>query len=119
MASDESCAHIGAITSVRQPKIRQCDECVKIGAGWVYLRTCQECGVPAIIVGWQTRITAFLLAGFSLLTALIFHANVADQIETIMFLKDISITGGFLLLVANGAGPLSLDRRLAKVTTQG
>jgi putative oxidoreductase len=71
-------------------------------------------GATAIILGWETRITAFLLAGYSLLTALIFHPNFADQIEMIMFLKNVSIAGGFLLLVANGAGPLSLDRRLAK-----
>ena len=38
------CEHITAITSVRQPELRQCDECVKIGARWVHLRTCQECG---------------------------------------------------------------------------
>jgi putative oxidoreductase len=61
-----------------------------------------------------TRITAILLAGYTLLAALVFHTNFADQIEMIMFLKNISIAGGFLLLVANGAGPLSLDRRLAK-----
>jgi putative oxidoreductase len=71
-------------------------------------------GATAIILGWETRITAFLLAGYSLLTALVFHTNFADQIEMIMFLKNVSIAGGFLLLVANGAGPLSLDRRLAK-----
>ena len=71
-------------------------------------------GATAILLGWQTRITAFLLAGYSLLTALVFHTNFADQIEMIMFLKNVSIAGGFLLLVANGAGPLSLDRRLAK-----
>ena len=71
-------------------------------------------GAIAIILGWQTRIAAFLLAGYSLLTALVFHANFADQIEMIMFLKNVSIAGGFLLLVANGAGPLSLDRRGAK-----
>ena len=71
-------------------------------------------GALAIIVGWQTRITAFFLAGYSLLTALVFHANFADQIEMIMFLKNVSIAGGFLLLVANGAGVLSIDRRLAK-----
>jgi putative oxidoreductase len=68
----------------------------------------------AIILGWQTRISALLLAGYSLLAALIFHTDFADQIEMIMFLKDVSIAGGFLLLVANGAGPLSLDRRLAR-----
>jgi putative oxidoreductase len=55
-----------------------------------------------------------LLAGFSLLTALTFHTEFGDQIEMIMFLKNVAIAGGFLLLVANGAGPLSLDRRLVK-----
>jgi putative oxidoreductase len=71
-------------------------------------------GALAIIVGWKTRVIAFLLAGFSLLSAAIFHNNFGDQIQMIMFLKNVSIAGGFLLLVANGAGPLSLDRRLAK-----
>ena len=70
-------------------------------------------GALAIILGWQTRIAAFLLAGYSLLTALVFHTNFSDQIQMIMFLKNVSIAGGLLLLVANGAGPLSLDRRLA------
>jgi len=70
-------------------------------------------GALAIIIGWQTRITAFLLAGYSLLTALVFHNNFADQMQMIMFLKNVSIAGGFLLLLANGAGPLSLDRRFA------
>ena len=41
---DVTCPHIGAITTVRHAKRRQCDECVKIGARWVHLRTCQECG---------------------------------------------------------------------------
>ena len=71
-------------------------------------------GALAIIIGWKTRITAFLLAGFALLTALLFHNRLGDQIQIIMFLKNLSIAGGFLLLVANGAGPLSVDRRLAK-----
>ena len=70
-------------------------------------------GALAIILGWHTRIAALLLAGYSLLAALIFHANFADQIQMIMFLKNVSIAGGFLLLVGNGAGPLSLDRRRA------
>ena len=68
-------------------------------------------GGLAIIVGWQTRITAFLLAGFSVVSALLFHANFGDQMQATMFLKNIAIAGGFLLLVANGAGAFSLDRR--------
>ena len=71
-------------------------------------------GSLAVILGWKTRIAATLLAGFSLLAAFIFHNNFADQIQMIMFLKNVSITGGFLLLIANGAGPLSLDRRFAR-----
>jgi hypothetical protein len=38
-----ACNHIEAIENVKHPKIRQCDECVKIGAEWVHLRTCQQC----------------------------------------------------------------------------
>ena len=71
-------------------------------------------GAIAIILGWQTRVAALLLAGYSLLAALIFHANFANQIEMIMFLKNVSIAGGFLLLVANGAGALSVDRRRSR-----
>ena len=71
-------------------------------------------GALAIILGWKTRVAAALLAAFSVLTALTFHNNFADQIQMIMFLKNLSIAGGLLLLVANGAGPLSIDRRLAK-----
>jgi putative oxidoreductase len=67
-------------------------------------------GSLAVIVGWKTRVAAALLAGFSLLAAFLFHNNFADQIQMIMFLKNVSIAGGFLLLVAKGAGPVSLDR---------
>jgi putative oxidoreductase len=71
-------------------------------------------GALAIILGWKTRIAALLLAGFSLLTAVIFHTDFGNQIQMLMFLKNVSIAGGFLLLVANGSGPLSIDRRLSK-----
>ncbi|HSC68793.1 MAG TPA: DoxX family protein [Cellvibrio sp.] len=65
----------------------------------------------AIIIGWQVRATAFLLAGFTLLSALMFHADFADQTQMVMFLKNVSIAGAFLLLVVNGAGKFSLDAR--------
>jgi putative oxidoreductase len=68
-------------------------------------------GALAIILGWKTRVVAFLLAVFSLLAAVAFHRNFADQTQMIMFLENLSIAGGFLLLVANGAGALSLDQR--------
>jgi putative oxidoreductase len=70
-------------------------------------------GALAIMLGWKTRVIAALLAGFSILTAVAFHSKFADQIQMVMFLKNVSIAGGFLLLVANGAGPFSIDRRFA------
>ena len=43
--SEESCSHIRAITTVKHAKRRECYECMKTGARWVHLRTCQECGM--------------------------------------------------------------------------
>jgi len=43
--SDGTCAHIQATKTIKHAKARQCEECVKIGAHWVHLRTCQTCGV--------------------------------------------------------------------------
>jgi len=71
-------------------------------------------GAAAIILGWKTRIAAFLLAGFSVLSALLFHFDLADQNQFIMFWKNIAIAGGFLFLVANGAGALALDNRASQ-----
>ena len=68
-------------------------------------------GAFAIIVGWHTKITAFLLAGFSIISALIFHSDFSNQVEMIMFMKNFAIAGGFLILVANGAGNYSLGNR--------
>jgi putative oxidoreductase len=69
-------------------------------------------GGLAVILGWHTRIAAFLLAGFSLLSALLFHANFGDQMQMIMFMKNIAIAGGFLMIVSQGAGAYSLDNRI-------
>ena len=68
-------------------------------------------GGLAVMLGWQTRIAAFLLAGFSLLSALLFHANFGDQMQMIMFMKNVSIAGGFLMIVSLGGGAFSLDNR--------
>lgn len=45
MTAEGACSHIGAITTVTQAKRRECAACVPIGARWVHLRTCQQCGV--------------------------------------------------------------------------
>ena len=68
-------------------------------------------GAMAIIVGWQTRWAAYALALFSILAALIFHSNLADQIQMILFMKNWALAGGLLVLAANGAGAYSLEQR--------
>jgi putative oxidoreductase len=71
-------------------------------------------GSLAIILGWQARPAALLLAVYALATAALFHANFANQVQMVMFLKDLSIAGAFLMLAVNGAGSLSLDARTAE-----
>jgi len=68
-------------------------------------------GALAVIVGWQTRWAAYALALFSIVSALIFHSNLSDQIQMILFMKNLAMAGGLLVLAANGAGAFSLDQR--------
>jgi len=68
-------------------------------------------GGLAIIAGWQTRSIAFLFAGFCLLTAFVFHLDFADRMQSTIFMKNLSMAGGFLVLVAFGPGALALDNR--------
>ena len=64
-----------------------------------------------LIAGWQTRIIAFLLAGFTLMTALMFHFDLADHVQSLFFFNNVAIAGGLLALAGLGAGPLSIDQR--------
>lgn len=68
-------------------------------------------GGLAIIAGWQTKWTAMALAAFTIIAALIFHNNFADQIQMILFMKNIAMTGGLMLLAVHGAGAYSIDNR--------
>lgn len=63
----------------------------------------------ALIVGYQTRVAAALIAVFSLVTAFGFHFNLADQNQFIHFFKNVAIAGGLLQIVAYGGGALSVD----------
>ena len=66
-------------------------------------------GGLAILSGFFTRWVSLALAAFTLVAAALFHHDLADQVQGIMFWKNIAIAGGFLLLSANGAGAYSLD----------
>ena len=69
-------------------------------------------GALALIAGWQTRLAAYALALFSIVSALIFHSNLGDQMQMILFMKNWAMAGGLLVLAANGAGAFSLDNRM-------
>lgn len=68
----------------------------------------------ALLVGFRARIAAFLLAGFSLLSAVLFHFDFSDQMQSILFMKNLAIAGGLLMVVAQGAGKWSVDGRLVR-----
>ena len=63
-----------------------------------------------VIVGFQARIAAGILAIFCLVTAFLFHFDFADQSQLISFLKNIGLAGGFLFIVANGTKDWAVDR---------
>ncbi|EHD23214.1 MULTISPECIES: DoxX family protein [Brenneria] len=71
-------------------------------------------GGLAILFGLLTRTVALFTAGFTLLTALLFHTNFAEGVNQIMFLKNLTIAGGYLLLAVTGPGAYSIDRILNK-----
>ena len=68
------------------------------------------CGL-LIVLGYQTRIVAVVLALFCLATAAFFHTNFADPNQTFHFIKNLIMTGGLLQIVAFGAGAISIDNR--------
>jgi putative oxidoreductase len=69
-------------------------------------------GALTLALGWQTRLTALALAAFSLASAALFHTNFGDQVQMIMFMKNLAIAGGLLAVAAqNPLHGLSLDGR--------
>ena len=71
-------------------------------------------GGLAVLAGAFTRPIALAIAGFSLLSAALFHADFADANQAIAFWKNVAMAGGFLMLVAHGAGAFSVDAALAR-----
>ena len=65
-----------------------------------------------VILGFKVKWAAYALAAFTLLAGIIFHSNFADQMQMILFMKNVSIAGGLLLLSTYGAGELSIDNKL-------
>ncbi len=66
-------------------------------------------GAILLIVGYRMRFTVLTLAGFSVLTALLFHSNFNDHAQMFQFLKNCAIAGGLLALNVAGPGRISFD----------
>ena len=64
-----------------------------------------------IIIGYRTQISAIILAIFCLATALIFHYDFANQMQTIAFLKNFGLAGGFLFIAANGPKEWAIEKK--------
>ena len=62
-----------------------------------------------LIVGYKTKISASIMALFTLTVAIIFHSDFQNHLELIAFLKNVAIAGGFLIIVANDPKICSID----------
>ncbi|MGE5265833.1 MAG: DoxX family protein [Deltaproteobacteria bacterium] len=66
-------------------------------------------GGLAVFAGFYSRVAAIPLALFTIVAGLIFHGNFADNVQFVLFLKNLAIAGGFLLLFAHGPGAWALN----------
>lgn len=66
-------------------------------------------GGIALIIGFKVRWMALVLAGFCAVSAFIFHYQPDQQVQMILFMKNIALAGSFLVLASTGAGTFSLD----------
>ena len=64
-----------------------------------------------IIIGYRTKVSAILLAAFCIATAVIFHLDFANQMQTIAFLKNFALAGGFLFIAAHGPKDWAVDKK--------
>ena len=62
-----------------------------------------------LIIGYKIKWTASIMALFTFTVAIIFHTNFSEGMQLMLFLKDIAIAGGFMIVIAHGPGKISLD----------
>jgi len=68
---------------------------------------------PLILIGgYKTKWIASIMALFTFTVAIIFHTDFSEGMQMILFLKDIAIAGGFMIIVSHGPGKISLDHYL-------
>ncbi|MEO7067727.1 MAG: DoxX family protein [Rhodanobacter sp.] len=72
----------------------------------------------ALLLGYRTRLVAWLMAAFTLASAFAFHAHFGDPAQMTNFLKNLAITGGLLQVAIYGAGSFALDNLIGLRRTQ-
>ena len=68
------------------------------------------CGL-LVVIGWRTSYASIALAGFCLLANYFFHTDFTNHANVVIFIKNIALAGGLLVVAGNGAGPWSVDAR--------
>tara|TARA_B100001248_G_C27384136_1_gene458699 strand:- start:1710 stop:2096 length:387 start_codon:yes stop_codon:yes gene_type:complete len=64
-----------------------------------------------VIIGYQTRFSASLLAIFCIITAFIFHFNFQEQMQIIAFFKNLGLAGGFIIVALHGSKDWAFDKK--------
>ena len=64
-----------------------------------------------IIIGYRTQVSAIILAIFCITTAILFHFDFANQMQTIAFLKNFALAGGFLFIAVHGTKEWSIENK--------
>lgn len=82
--------------------------------GWLLAATVETFGGMLLIAGFKTKPLAFVLALFTLVTAIFFHQNFSDQNQMIHFLKNLMLVGGLLQIAYFGSGPFGVDNQMAR-----
>ena len=62
-----------------------------------------------LILGYKTKWAASVMALFTFAVAIIFHTDFSESMQMMLFLKDLAIAGGFMIIIAYGPGKISLD----------
>ena len=65
-----------------------------------------------LIIGYKTRLSAIVLASFTILLAIIFHTDFSNQMQLTAFLKNFAIAGAFLIIFVYGPNKCSIDYTL-------
>ena len=71
--------------------------------------TLEIVGALLLIVGWKARYSALVLAAFTIASAFVFHFDFGNTTQYYMFMKNLAIAGGLLLIYSHGVSSLSLE----------